>query len=456
MMGTRQSKQTKRTLGGIMKATNEIKCPHCDKVFTIDEAGYASILKQVRDEEFSKEIHERLKAAETAKDAEIALATEKVSSELKEAAATKDAEIERLKSELKTSAELATAKAAKELQEEAAKKDAEIAELKAKLDNAETNQKLALSEAVNALEKEQVELKHQLESKESEAKLQEANLKESYEKQLKLRDDQIVELRDFKAKLSTKMVGESLEEHCQIEFERVRHLGFPNATFDKDNDAATGSKGDFIFRDSDEGTEFISIMFEMKNEEDTTKTKKKNQDFLKELDKDRTEKGCEFAVLVTMLEPDNDLYNNGIVDMSHQYEKMYVIRPQMFIPMITILRNSAKNSLSYMKELEQIQAQNIDITDFEAELDEFKSKFGNNYRLATEQFQEAIKRIDNSITQLEKVKEALTSSSRNLRLANDKAQDVTVRKLTKNNPTMQAKFNELAEAKELEARPDEE
>ena len=390
---------------------NEIKCPHCGKAFKIDEAGYADILKQVRDGEFEKQLHERLELAERDKE---------------------------------NAVELAKAKIASELQTASAKKDAEIQDLKAKLDNIQVAQKLTITEAVNAVEKERDSLKSDLERAQLEKQVAEKSLKDKYETQIKDRDDAIERLRDMKARLSTKMVGETLEQHCETEFNRIRATAFPKAYFEKDNDARAGSKGDYIFRDLDEaGIESVSIMFEMKNENDETATKKKNEDFLKELDKDRVEKGCEYAVLVSLLEPDSELYNSGIVDVSHRYPKMYVIRPQFFIPIITLLRNAAQNSLEYKSELALVKAQNIDITNFESELESFKSGFARNYDLASRKFKTAIDEIDKTITHLQKTKEALLGSENNLRLANNKADDLTVKKLTKGNPTMAAKFAEL-------------
>ena len=390
---------------------NEIKCPNCETVFSIDEAQYADIMSQVRTAEFEKEIHERLALAEKAKQTEI---------------------------------QLAEAKIAEKLKDEATKKDAAIAELKAKLDATETERKLAVQEALTAVEKERDALKTSLEVSEMKAKLEEKSLKEKYEVQIKDRNDTIERLKDLKAKLSTKMVGETLESHCEIEFERIRAGSFPKAKFGKDNDASSGSKGDYIFRDFDgEGNELVSIMFEMKNESDTTATKKKNVDFLKELDKDRREKGCEYAVLVSLLEEDSELYNGGIVDVSHEYPKMYVVRPQFFIPIITLLRNASTNAIQYKAELARIKAQNIDITNFESDLDSFKDAFGKNYNTASEKYKLAIKQIDDAIKDLEKVKESLKSSENQLRLANDKAQDVTIKKLTRGNPTMEARFKEL-------------
>lgn len=390
---------------------HEIICPHCRKAFKIDEAGYADILKQVRDSEFEEQLHERLELAEKDKLNAVELAKEKVHSELQKAAADKDANIQ---------------------------------ELKAKLDANKVEQKLAITEAVSEVEKERDALKNSLKQAELEKQLAEKSLKDKYETQIKDRDDTIERLRDLKARLSTKMVGETLEQHCETEFNRIRATAFPRAYFEKDSDARTGSKGDYIFRDTGEtGTEIVSIMFEMKNENDTTATKKKNEDFLKELDKDRTEKGCEYAVLVSLLEPDSELYNTGIVDVFHRYPKMYVVRPQFFIPIITLLRNAAIKSLEYKTELALVKAQNIDVTNFENDLDKFKTAFAKNYDLASKKFQTAIDEIDKSINHLQKTKDALISTDRNLRLANDKAQDVTVKKLTRRNPTMAAKFEEL-------------
>ena len=412
---------------------HDIICPHCGKAFKIDESGYADILKQVRDHEFDKQLRERLELAEQDKRNAVELATVKIASELQKAAAAKDTEIQDLKARL-----------VNELQKSAATKDAEIQAIKAKLDATEVAQKLAINEAVSAVEKERDELKSGLKRVELEKQLAEKSLKDKYETQIKDRDDAIERLRDMKARLSTKMVGETLEQHCETEFNRIRATAFPRAYFEKDNDARTGSKGDYIFRDSDEvGTEIVSIMFEMKNESDHTATKTRNEDFLKELDKDRIDKGCEYAVLVSLLEPDSELYNTGIVDVFHRYPKMYIVRPQFFIPIITLLRNAAMNSLKYKSELALVRAQNIDITNFETELETFKSAFARNYDLASGHFQKAIAEIDKSIDHLQKTKDALLGTDRNLRLANDKAQDVTIKKLTRRNPTMAAKFAEL-------------
>ncbi len=439
---------------------HEIKCPHCGKEFNIDEAGYAEILTQVRDEAFDKAIHERLELAEKEKQAAVELAEAKVASDLKEAAAEKDLEIERLREELKTSAELAQAKVTGELKDEAAKKDAEIERLKAELDKADVTGKLALKEALGEVEKERDDLKRNLEIKDTEQELLEKSLKERYETQIKDREDEIDRLRDMKAKLSTKMVGETLEQHCEIEFNKIRAGAFPNADFGKDNDASSGTKGDFIFRESDEsGTEFVSIMFEMKNELDEGSNKKKNEDFFKKLDEDRTKKKCEYAVLVSLLEPENELYNTGIVDVSHEYPRMYVVRPQFFIPIITLIRNEAHKTLKLKSELALVKAQNVDITNFEEELENFKSGFQRNFGIASDQFDKAIEQIDKSIANLGKTKDWLLKSANQLRLANDKAQDVTIKKLTRGNPTMTARFKEAAEGREvaeLEAPPDSE
>ncbi len=459
---------------------HEIKCPHCGQTFTIDEAGYADIARQVRDNEFDKQLRERLALADQEKNKAVELAETKAAGELRATAAAKEAQIQELKAlldaadvakelevtralaavqkerdalaadlenarqEKVAAIQLAEAKLTAELHKESATKDAEIQGLRSKLETAEVARKLELTQSLAAVEKERDELKNGLARVELEKQLAETSLKDKYETQLKDRDDAIERLRDMKARLSTKMVGETLEQHCEIEFNKIRSTAFPRAYFEKDNDARSGSKGDYIFRDSGEsGTEIVSIMFEMKNESDETATKHKNEDFLKELDKDRVEKGCEYAVLVSLLEPDNELYNTGIVDVSHRFQKMYVIRPQFFIQMITVLRNASMKALEYKAELELVKAQNVDITNFENELETFKAGFGRNYDLASRRFQTAIEEIDKSIDRLQKAKEALQGSQRNLRLANDKAQDVTIKKLTRHNPTMAAKFAEL-------------
>ena len=387
----------------------EIKCPNCGEVFQVDESSYDSIAKQVRDKEFSREIEQRENSYVKEKEAAVKLAQ--------------------------------------------AEKDTEIAQLKSKIDSLETEKRLAINEAVATKEKEISKQKEKIallngkiETNEKTAQLKEQTLKENYEEKLKDKDEQIAYYKDLKARQSTKMVGETLEQHCEIEFNKLRATGFQNAYFEKDNDAKTGSKGDFIFREfADDGTEFVSIMFEMKNEMDETATKHKNEDFFKELDKDRNEKKCEYAVLVSLLEADNELYNTGIVDVSYKYPKMYVIRPQFFIPMITLLRNASLNALQYKQELAVIRNQNIDISHFEEDMNEFKDKFSRNYRLASEKFKKAIDEIDKTIDHLQKTKEALLSSENNLRLANNKAEELSIKRLTRNNPTMAAKFAELNE-----------
>jgi hypothetical protein len=423
---------------------HEINCPHCKKAFEMNEAGYADILKQVRDDEFQKDLHERLEMAEKDKLNAIELATTKVTSDSQAAAAAKDAEIQSLNAKLEAGAELADATLANQLQAAAAKNNMEIQGLNAKLGASEVAQKLAITEAIHKVEKERDQLKSSLQQSQLEKQLSEKSLKDKYETQIKDRDDEIGRIKDMKARLSTKMVGETLELHCETEFTRIRSTAFPRAYFEKDNDARAGSKGDYIFRDEDEnGTEIISVMFEMKNESDCTATKRKNEDFLKELDKDRTQKNCEYAVLVSLLESDSELYNTGIVDVSHRYPKMYVVRPQFFLPIISLLRNGALNSLKYKTELARVKAQSMDIENFETKLETFKSGFGKNYELASRKFHTAIDEIDKSINHLQKTRAALLSTDRNLRLANDKAQDVTIKKLTRGNPTMAAKFAEL-------------
>lgn len=430
---------------------NEIICPHCQKAFKIDEAGYADILKQVRDRDFDLQLHKRLQLAEQEKQSAIEMAevsqklavTQAISAVEKERD-TLALELEQAKQDKIVASQLANSKLSNEVQKTAATKDAEIQRLTGELAATELSKKLAISEAVNVIVKERDALMGDLQRVQLQKELEEKSLKEKYEIQLKDRDDAIERLRDMKARLSTKMVGETLEQHCDIEFNRIRASAFPKAYFEKDNDSRTGSKGDFIFRDFDEDeTEIVSIMFDMKNESDTSNTRGKNEDFLSKLDKDRCEKGCEYAVLVTLLEPENELYNSGIVDVFHRYPKMYIIRPQFFVPMITLLRNAALNSLKYKNELALVKAQNIDITNFEAELEEFKSGFGKNFDLASRRFTTAIQEIDKSINHLQKTKDALLGCDRNLRLANDKAQDVTIKKLTRGNPTMADKFAQL-------------
>ncbi|MBW7832456.1 MAG: DUF2130 domain-containing protein [Simplicispira suum] len=461
---------------------HDIICPHCNKAFKVDETGYADILKQVRDADFHAQLHERLELAEQDKRNAVALAEAQVAHALQKAAAAKDTEIQALKAQLdaaevarrlavsealgavhqerdalahelertraaqQAADQLAQARLAQELQGVAAQKDAEIQQLQSQLEAGEVARRLAVSEAVAVVVRERDELKNDLNLAVVKKQLEEAAIKEQYALQLRDRDGEIARLRDMKARLSTKMVGETLEQHCETEFNRIRATAFARAYFEKDNDARSGSKGDYIFRDLDEsGNEIVSIMFEMKNESDQTATKKRNEDFLKELDKDRTEKGCEYAVLVSLLEPESELYT-GIVDMSHRHPKMYVVRPQFFIPIITLLRNAAMKSLQYKSELALVKAQNLDITRFETQLDEFKGAFGRNWRLASDGFEEAVRRIDEAIKDLEKTKDALHKSANNLRLANDKAEDLTIKKLTRGNPTMAAKFAELKQA----------
>ncbi len=425
----------------------EIKCPKCGEVFQVDESGYSAIVQQVRDKEFSKELKSREVQFELEKDNAVQLAKLAIEKDLSEKLIQKDSEIAKLKADITT--EQISKKS--EISETIAQKDKEIVELKNKLASFDKDKELELTKLVNKMNTELSEkdtciakLNNEKELTQKESQLKEQSLKDQYEEKLRFKDEEIARYKDFKAKLSTKMVGESLEQHCEIEFNKLRATGFQRAYFEKDNDAKTGSKGDYIYRESDpEGGEFISIMFEMKNEMDSTSTKKKNEDFLKELDKDRREKKCEYAVLVSLLEPENELYNSGIVDMSHRYPKMYVIRPQFFIPIITLLRNASLNSLEYRKELAVIKAQNIDVSNFEAQMNDFKEKFAKNYELASRKFKTAIEEIDKTIDHLQKTKEALLSSENNLRLANNKAEDLTIKRLTRNNPTMEAKFAEL-------------
>ena len=434
----------------------EIKCPKCGEVFQVDETGYAAIVKQVRDREFTKEIQERLAQFQTEKESAVNLAKSETAKNYNVALAKKAMEINDLKNQLDMqkmaqASSLQEALNKKEL--DLAQKEQQIAELTARLQSSETAKELAVNKVISEKQqelfnKEQniLQLTSQVENSKKESAIREQNIISKYEEKLKFKDEEIERYKDFKLRQSTKMVGESLEQHCEIEFNKLRATGFQNAYFEKDNDARTGSKGDYIYREADEdGTEFISIMFEMKNEMDATATKKKNEDFFKELDKDRREKNCEYAVLVSMLESESELYNTGIVDVSYRYPKMYVIRPQFFIPIITLLRNAAQNSLEYRKELSVIKTQNIDISNFENDLNEFKDKFSRNYRLASEKFKKAIEEIDKTIDHLQKTKEALMSSENNLRLANNKAEDLSIKRLTRNNPTMAAKFAELDE-----------
>ena len=422
---------------------NEIKCPKCGTVFQIDEADYDSIVKQVRDREFDKEINSREEQHKVDRENAVKLAEAHIKEELGQELNKKDLEISELKLSLKVSEEKTINKVEKEYQEQINKLQLQITELKSKMQLQESKSELDIQKAVSEKNQKISDLSSELALRSKEFELKETTIKESYESKLKDKDEQIAYYKDFKAKQSTKMIGESLEQHCNVEFNRLRPL-FKNAYFEKDNDARTGSKGDFIFRDyDDDGNEIVSIMFEMKNEADMTATKHKNEDFFKELDKDRKEKKCEYAVLVSLLEADNDYYNDGIVDVSHLYDKMYVIRPQFFIPLITLIRNLANKSLEYRKELETIKNQNIDITHFEENINTFKEGFGRNYRLAAERFQKAIEEIDKTIDHLQKTKEHLLKTNDNLRLANNKAEDLTIKKLTHNNPTMSKMFEEL-------------
>lgn len=422
---------------------NELKCPNCGTVFQIDEQDYESIVKQIRDKEFEKELNLRETQFKNDKEQALKLAEAKAEKDLAAELNKKEIEIASLKSELKLKETETENRLEKKYSEELNRKVVEITELKNEIKLKDTEKELALKDVVNEKDKEIDSLTTKLESNKNEFLVKEQSLKENYEEKLKDKDEQIAYYKDFKARQSTKMIGESLEQHCNNEFNKLRPL-FKNVYFEKDNDARTGSKGDFIFRETDDdGTEIISIMFEMKNEADETATKHKNEDFFKELDKDRKEKNCEYAVLVSLLEIDNDYYNNGIVDVSHRYEKMYVVRPQFFIPLITLLRGAAMNSLGFKKQLEVVQNQNIDISKFEENMNSFKDAFGRNYRLASERFQKAIEEIDKTIDHLQKTKEHLLKSEDNLRLANNKAEDLSIKKLTSGNPTMQQMFGDL-------------
>lgn len=427
---------------------NEIKCPNCGTVFQINETDYESIVKQIRDKEFEKEITSREMQYKIDKENAIKIAESNIEKKLTEELNKKIIEINELQSTLKIKEEQTKNKVENIYKDEINKKDLEINELKNKIKLQESKSSLDINNAISEKAKEIINLNNKLEISKSEYLLKEKTLKDSYEEKLKSKDEQIAYYKDFKAKQSTKMIGESLEQHCNNEFNKLRPL-FKNSYFEKDNDIKTGSKGDFIFRDyDDEGTEIVSIMFEMKNEADLTATKHKNEDFLKELDKDRKEKNCEYAVLVSLLEIDNEYYNTGIVDMSYKYDKMYVIRPQFFIPLITLIRSLANKTLEYKKELEIIQNQNIDISHFEENMNAFKEGFSRNYRLASEKFKKAIEEIDKTIDHLQKTKDALISSDNNLRLANNKAEELTIKKLTRNSETMAKMFEELKEKEE--------
>ena len=414
---------------------NEIKCPRCGEVFQVDESGYAEILREVRGKEFEKELCERLSREREVIEASHRLAINENDSEARLTLAEKNAEIERLRERAAEREAAREEEIRRAVNEALAESNAAITRLENEKRMREVELELEKKTALDEKEREILELRGA-----------EERVKNEHAIELRQKDEQIAFYKDMKTRASTKMLGETLEQHCETAFNQIRHVGFANAYFEKDNDARTGSKGDYIFRESSEdGVEFISIMFEMKNEADTTATKKKNEDFLRELDKDRREKGCEYAVLVSLLESDSELYNSGIVDMSHRYEKMYVVRPQCFIPIITLLRNAALSSLQYRRELAVVRNQNVDVSNFEAELDEFKSKFARNYRLASDHFAKAIDEIDKSIAHLQKIKEHLIGSENNLRLANEKAQEITVKRLTKNNPTMREKFAALSD-----------
>ena len=410
------------------------------KAFKVDEAGFADILKQVRDHQFEEELSNRLALADKEKDSAVKLAEANIKNSLQVELANKDKQLAELK-----------AKSDSELAEKLAKKEAELAEMKYKIQNAETEKKLEVSEAIKKVEKERDGLTNELKIKQTEKVHLEISIKEQFnnilivkDETIKMKDEEIVRLKDFKQKLSTKMVGETLEQHCEVEFNKLRATAFQNAYFEKDNDSRGGSKGDFIYKEIDEsGNEIISIMFEMKNENDETATKKRNEDFFAKLDKDRKDKDCEYAILVSLLESENEFYNTGIVDVSHKFEKMYVVRPQFFIPIITLLKNAAMNSMKYKAELNLMRSENLDITNFEEKIDTFKTGFAKNYDLASRKFKTAIDEIDKTITHLQKTKDALLSSENNLRLANNKADDLTIKKLTHGNPTVKAKFDEI-------------
>lgn len=426
---------------------HEIKCPKCGTTFTIDEANYADILNQVRTNEFNHEIHEKLEQIKNQHNGEIALVEEKAQNQLQKELTRMEQIISELKAKndaSNQSEKLAIANIEKSMRDEIIERDKQIALLNNKMQSIEQNKSLEINQALMIKDKELTESQHKVALLQKETEIEKAAIKEKFELELRQKDETISLYKDFKAKQSTKMVGESLEQHCEIEFNRLRMTAFPNAAFGKDNDISSGTKGDYIYREFDEhGTEIISIMFEMKNEEDESTTKKKNDSFFKTLDKNRKDKACEYAVLVSLLEINNEYYNTGIVDVSYEYEKMYVIRPQFFIPIITLLRNAAMNSLKYKYEVALMREQNIDITNFEDDLNNFKSGFAKNYELASRKFALAIDEIDKTISHLQKTKESLLSSENNLRIANDKAEDLTVKKLVRKNPTMKSKFDEL-------------
>jgi len=426
---------------------NQIKCPHCGKEFTLNDEGYLNIINQVKTKEFNQEIHQRLEQLKLQNQKDVQIESAKVEASFVQKLTQKEQELQALKEKVNSSEQaksLAILTAEEKLKEKLRQQESFIQQLQAKIDGVLKDKQLETQQVLSKKDQELVELANKIKLEKQQAELEKASLKSRYDEQLKQKDEAIAFYKDLKTKLSTKMVGETLEQHCEYEFNRLRALAFPHATFGKDNDAQSGSKGDYIYRETDDqNTEIISIMFEMKNEQDETATKKKNENFLKELDKDRNEKKCEYAVLVSLLESDNELYNNGIVDMSHIYPKMYVIRPQFFIPIITLLRNASLNALKYKQEAALMRRQNIDITTFEDDLNSFKQAFSKNYELASRKFGDAIEEIDKTIKSLQKTKEYLLSSENNLRLANDKADSLTVKKLTKNNPTMKAKFEAL-------------
>lgn len=435
---------------------HEIKCPNCNKTFKVDETSYAVILSQVRSQEFNKEVHDKLAQANEQYETELKLSEEKIKSQNERKLAEKDAEIQSLKTALENKNKEASSIKDTELAQLEAKKDneinalkiastEEISKLKSQLEKSDTAKRLAISEAISPIEKERDQLKNDLQNQNTEAKMREQSLKEKYESAIQLKDEEIERLKELKSKLSTKMIGETLEQHCEIEFNKLRATGFQNAYFEKDNKVSkTGSKGDYIYRETDEnGTEIISIMFEMKNENESTATKHKNEDFLKELDKDRTEKNCEYAILVSLLESDNELYNTGIVDVSYRYPKMYVIRPQFFIPMITLLRNAALNSLQYKNELAIIKNQELDISNFQDQVTNFKTSLGNTLKNFYNKHSEAIKQIDKAIEDLTKTREALMMSDKHINTAENKLEDLTIKRLARGNPTMAQKFENL-------------
>jgi hypothetical protein len=426
---------------------NQIKCPHCGKEFTVDEASYSDIVSQIRNKEFQLEVHERLEQLKMQNEKDIVIEKSKIESNYKEQLLKKEQELENLKHQLESTEnvkKIAVTDLEGKYKDELSNKDKKIQELISKIDLLNKDKELEKQSAIADREKRLLELESQVELAKKQYEIEKSSLKENFIEQLKAKDETIAYFKDLKAKLSTKMVGETLEQHCEYEFNRLRSTAFPNATFGKDNDAKTGSKGDYIFRETDEsGNEIISIMFEMKNENETTATKKKNVDFLKELDKDRNQKKCEYAILVSLLERDSDLYNDGIVDVSYEYSKMFVIRPQFFIPIISLLRNASLNAFKYKQEVALMKKQNIDITHFEEDLEAFKQGFARNYDIASRKFKTAIEEIDKTISHLQKTREALLSSENNLRLANDKADNLTVKKLVSKNPTMKEKFESL-------------